>query len=101
MRQEGVLQITGVYRRKKGQKITSIFHLSLIQWIKSVSRYLLGLVKAVNFIDEQDGLPLAQSELILCLFYHLPDIIDGRTRGRHGDKTSCALPFAFAGDYVS
>lgn len=66
-----------------------------------MSQYLLRLVKAVNFIDEQDGLPLAQPELILCLFYHLSDIIDGCTRGRQSDKTSCALPFTFAGDYVS
>lgn len=66
-----------------------------------MSQYLLGLVKAVNFIDEQDGLPLAQPELILCLFYHLSHIIDGRTRGGQGDKTSCALSFTFAGDDVS
>lgn len=66
-----------------------------------MSQYLLGLVKAVNFINEQDGLPLAQPELILCLFYHLSDIVDGCTRCGQGDKTSCALSFTFAGDYVS
>lgn len=66
-----------------------------------MSQYLLGLVKAVNFIDEQDGLPLAQPELILCLFYHLSDIADGGTRCGQGDKSSRALPFTFAGDDVS
>lgn len=66
-----------------------------------MSPYLLGLVEAVNFIDEQDGFPLAQPELILCLFYHLSHIIGGGTRGGHGDKTSRALLFTFAGNYVS
>lgn len=66
-----------------------------------MSQYLLGLVKAVNFIDEQDGLPLAQLELILGLFYDLADVVGGCACGGHGDKTSCTLLFTFAGNYMS
>lgn len=44
--------------------------------------HLLGLVEAVNFVDEQDGLPLAQPELILRLFDHLPDVTGGGAGGR-------------------
>lgn len=73
----------------------------LFQWLKSVWPYLLGLVEAVDFIDEQDGFPLAQPQLILRLFNHLSHIIGGGTCGGHGDKTSRALLFTFAGNYVS
>lgn len=63
--------------------------------------HLLGFVEAVNFINEQDGLPLAQSEFILRLLYHLTDITDGRTGGGQSDKPSCTFLFTRAGNYVS
>lgn len=54
----------------------------------------------MNFIDEQDGFPLAQSKLILGLFDHLPDIIDGCAGGRQSDETSRAPLFTGAGNNV-
>lgn len=63
--------------------------------------HLLGFVEAVNFIDEQDRLPLAQPELILRLFDHLSDFTGGCAGSRQGDKTSRAILFAGAGNYVS
>lgn len=55
----------------------------------------------MNFINEHDGLPLAQSELILGLLDHLSDVIGGRAGGRQTDKTSRSLLFTGAGNYVS
>lgn len=63
--------------------------------------HLLGFVEAVNFVNEQDRIPLAQSELILRLLDHLSDFIGGRAGGGQGDKTGRAIPFAGAGNYVS
>lgn len=63
--------------------------------------HLLGFVEAVNFINEQDGLPLAQPQLILRLLDHLTDFIGGRTGGGQSDKTSRSLLFTGAGNYVS
>ncbi len=63
--------------------------------------HLLGFVEAVNFINEQDGLPLAQSELILRLLDHLSDFVGGRAGGRQSDKTSSSLLFTGGGNYVS
>lgn len=62
--------------------------------------YLLRFVEAMNFINEQDGPPLAQSELILCLLDNLTNIINGCAGGREGYETSCPLLFTGAGDYV-
>ena len=55
----------------------------------------------MNFIDEHDGLPLAQSELVLRLLDHLSDVIGGRAGGRQSDETSRSFLFARAGNYVS
>lgn len=63
--------------------------------------HLLGFVEAVDFIDEQDRLPLAQPQLILRLFDHLSDFAGGRAGSRQGDETSRAILPAGAGDYVS
>lgn len=60
----------------------------------------MRFVEAVNFINEQDGLPLAQPELILCLLDHLSDFIGGCAGGRQGHKTSRALLFTGTSDYV-
>lgn len=62
--------------------------------------HLLGFVEAVNFINEQDGLPLAQPELILRLLDHLSDFVGGGAGCRQGDETSRAVLFAAAGNYV-
>lgn len=61
---------------------------------------LLGLVEAVDFINEQNGLPLAQPELVLSLLDHLSDIVGGRAGGRQSDKTGSSALFAGAGNYV-
>lgn len=63
--------------------------------------HLLGFVEAVNFINEQDGLSFAQSELILRLLDHLTDVIGGRAGGRQRDKTSGSLLLTGASNYVS
>lgn len=60
--------------------------------------YLLGLIESMNFINKQDGFPLAQPDFILCLFDDVPDIVDGCTGGRQSDKTSRALLFTAAGN---
>lgn len=63
--------------------------------------HLLGFVETVDFIDEQDGLPLAQSQLILRLLDHLSDVVGGSAGGRQSDETSRSLLFAGTGNDVS
>lgn len=62
--------------------------------------HLLGFVEAVNFIDEQDGLPLAESELILRLLDHLSDFTGGRAGGRQSYKARRSLLLTAAGNDV-
>ena len=63
--------------------------------------HLLGLIEAVNFIDEHDGLPLEQSQLVLRLLDHLSHLIGGSAGRRQTDESSRAILFTGAGNYVS
>lgn len=54
----------------------------------------------MNFINEKDRLPLAEAELVLRLFDHLPDFAGGRTGGRQSDKTSRSILLTGTGNYV-
>lgn len=55
----------------------------------------------MNFINEQDGPPLTQSEFILSLFDHLTDFVC-RCAGRGQlDKSGSAILFTGAGNDVS
>lgn len=61
----------------------------------------MGFVEAVNFIDEHDGLPLAQPQLVLRLLDHLSDVVGGRAGGRQRDEPGRPFLFTGAGDDVS
>ena len=63
--------------------------------------YLLGFVEAMDLVDEQDGLPLAETELVLGLLYDLAHLAGGRAGGGQLDKACCALLFTGAGNDVS
>lgn len=54
----------------------------------------------MNFINEQDGLPLAQSQLVLRLLDHLSHLTGGRAGRRQRDEASRAVLFTGAGDNV-
>lgn len=67
----------------------------------SVLTNLLGFVEAVDLIDEQDGLPLTQTELILGLLDYFSNLAGGRAGGGEHDEASCTLLFTGAGNDVS
>lgn len=52
---------------------------------------LLGFVKAMYLVDEQNGLSLKQTELVLGLFDDLSHVAGGRTGGRERHEASCAF----------
>ena len=65
------------------------------------SPHLLGLIEAVDLIDEHDGSPLAESEFVLCLLDHLSHVAGGRTGGGELHKAHSSLLLALAGYDVS
>lgn len=61
---------------------------------------LLGFVEAMNLVDEQDGPPLAEPQLVLRLLDHLSHLAGRRAGGRQSHEARRALPFTRAGDNV-
>jgi len=55
----------------------------------------------VDLVDEHDGSPLAQPDLVLRLLDDFSHVADGRAGGRQGNEASPPLPFALVGDDVS
>lgn len=84
----------------RGKNIKKVCNKQSTTFCSKIPPHLLGFIEAVNFIDEQDGLPLAQSELVLRLLYHFPDLIGGCTGGGQSYKASRPLPLTGAGNDV-
>lgn len=69
-------------------------------WCKVDVTDLLGFIKAMYLIDEQNGLSLAQTELILGLFDHLTHLTGWRAGGGERHKASCAFILNGTGNNV-
>lgn len=60
----------------------------------------MGFVKAMDLVDEHDGFPLAESELVLRLLDHLSHLVGRRAGGREGHEACRAFLFTGAGNDV-
>lgn len=55
----------------------------------------------MDLIDEKNGFPLKEAELILGLLDDLSHLTSGRTGGREGHKARCTTLFTGAGNNMS